>query len=223
MNAQPTAVLEALAGLAGECALVALLWHLIALTVLVCLYIGWRPSRRNAALGASLPIASVALLSALGGLPLIAALAALLALALAASALRLPSQQPVQAGPAWARVAAALLIALGWLYPHFAAPDGSPLALVAVAPLGVVPGATLAAVVGFALAAGGLGTRAFRLLLALGGAAWGLYGAFVLGLFSELALIAGSTALAIVTVSAPAGAPAIAPTAARSMRAQPPV
>lgn len=194
-------ILEGLAWLANRATLVSLLWHLIALSVLVCLYIGWRPSRRNAALGMCVPLVSVSALAWLAGLPFNAAVVAGLALALGGLALRLSAELPALGGPAWARVAGGLLIALGWLYPHFLETEMM-LAYAVAAPLGVVPCATLAMLVGFALAGDGLGSRAWSLTLAAAGAFYGVFGAFFLGIFTDLALLVGSVALGVHALTA---------------------
>jgi hypothetical protein len=80
------------------------------------------------------------------------------------------------------------------MYPHFAV-DSSPLAPLYASPLGVLPCPTLAAVIGLAILAQGLHSRAWATALALLGLFYGLFGTFVLRVFSDTFLTVGSLML----------------------------
>jgi hypothetical protein len=85
------------------------------------------------------------------------------------------------------------MIAFGWAYPHFL--RGDAFALLVAAPLGVIPCPTLAAVIGVALIADGLGARAWSWTLAATGVFYAVFGVARLGVWIDVALLVGSVAL----------------------------
>jgi hypothetical protein len=108
---------------------------------------------------------------------------------------------PVQRASNPAALIGLAAVAFGWVYPHFLE-GGSSVRYLYAAPTGLVPCPTLSAVVGFALLAGGLGSRAWSLMLAAIGLFYGLFGTLRLGVFLDIGLIIGATALAVVGLQA---------------------
>lgn len=190
----PDEILAGLSQIANDASALAVAWHALALVALLALAPGWRPSRRQLGLLLTLPLLSVSALAWTHGNPFNGAVFAAGAVALAVLSARWRDRQPPGGAPLWARLAGAALLAFGWVYPHFVAVD-SPLSYLYAAPLGLVPCPTLSAVVGATLLAGGLGSRAWSLLLGALGLLYGLFGGLRLGVAIDLVLIAGAAAL----------------------------
>jgi len=79
-------------------------------------------------------------------------------------------------GPAATTALGVAMIAFGWLYPHFLT-FGPVTRYLVAAPMGLIPCPTLSLVIGFALLAGGLSSRAWSIVLAVVGLFYGLFGA----------------------------------------------
>lgn len=194
---------EILAGLrtiANEWQAVATAWHVAVAALLGSLFLGWRPSKRQAAILLATPLASVSILAWLGGNPFNGSIFALVTVALLAVGMTLPGAA-VSVGPPWAVVVGGVLTAFGWVYPHFLA-SGSWLAYAYRAPLGLIPCPSLSAVVGIALVLRGLGSRTWTITVALAGMAYGLIGVFRLGVAIDVVLLGGAAALAVSVASA---------------------
>lgn len=188
----PTAeeILAGLTRIANRAFPLAVGWHLAIGVAVVALLIGWRPSRRAAALLVALPVASVSALAFASGNPFNGGIFALVFAILIAAALRF-DVEPVEAGPRWAIVAGGMLVAFGAFYPHFL--EGRrPLAYLYGAPVGLLPCPTLSLVVGFTLVAGGFSSRAWILVLVSSGVFYGALGSGQLGVTLDLVLFAGS-------------------------------
>ena len=78
--------------------------------------------------------------------------------------------------------------------------DGSVVRYLCAAPTGLIPCPTLSVVVGFALFADGLGSRAWPAVLAALGLLYGLFGALWLGVYLDAGLIIGAIALAMLAL-----------------------
>jgi hypothetical protein len=104
----------------------------------------------------------------------------------------------VARGPAWAAAPGIALIAFAWVYPHFL--EAHPAAYLIAAPVGLIPCPTLSLVIGFALLAGGLGPRAWQLVLAALGLFYGIFGVLRLGVWLDAGLVAGAVALVATAV-----------------------
>jgi hypothetical protein len=102
----------------------------------------------------------------------------------------------VTLGERWAVALGALLVAFGWIYPHFLEREGWFVYLYA-APLGVIPCPTLSALVGGTLIAGGFGLGAWRLILALAASFYAVFGVLRLGVFIDAVLFAGALGLLV--------------------------
>jgi hypothetical protein len=194
----PPEILDGLRRAANQAIWVAALWHALALVALVALVVGWRPSRRTAGALLAAPVASAAVVAFAYGNPFNGTLLALLALVFVALGSRLGGERAGSASMA-ATAAGVVMIALGWLYPHFL--EGpSPLVYLVAAPTGVVPCTTLSLVIGFALLAGGLRSRAWALALAAAGLFYGVVGVARLGVGLDVGLAAGAAALVVVAL-----------------------
>src|SRR5947207_257610 len=90
----------------------------------------------------------------------------------------------------------AVMIAFGWLYPHFLEQRSPALYLVA-APMGLIPCPTLSLIIGLTFLAGGFGSRAWMFVLAAAGLFYGVFGAARLGVRIDLVLAAGALSLII--------------------------
>jgi hypothetical protein len=187
------AILAQLAAAAADAKLVAIAWHALLAVGAIALWRGYRPSQRLAAQLLCAPLASVALVAAAYRSPFNAAVLGLTTLALFVLARR-GEQASVQLAAPPVVALGLVMTALGWTYPHFL--EGSPtVTYLYAAPLGVVPCATLYAVVGLALLGGGLASRAWTGLLAVVALFYGVFGVLRLGVRLDLGLIVGAAVL----------------------------
>jgi hypothetical protein len=190
-----TEILTSLSLAANEAFGVAIVWHVIVAWCAVAYRLGFRPTERVAAMLLSFPLASVALLSWVLDNPFNGAVFALAAISLGFLAWRGGSARTAASGDPWSVRLGGVLVALGWVYPHFL--EGhSPFAYLIAAPLGVIPCPTLSLVVGVALLGGGLVGGGWRILLIALATLYGLFGVLRLGVFIDLLLLAGALALA---------------------------
>jgi phage shock protein E len=172
---------------------VAIAWHAIFLLLGLALALGFRPSRRLAGGLLAVPLASVSIVAADHENTFNALVFAVLTVALALLAHR-ERTRPVALVRSPMVIAASFALVLGWFYPHFR--SGSPFAYAFASPLGVIPCATLYAVIGLALFGFAPLGVAYRLVLAGVGFVYGVYGAFRLGVWIDLGLVGVAAVLA---------------------------
>jgi hypothetical protein len=194
----PERILSNLTLMANEAVALAIAWHGLTLIAILALLLGWRPSRRVAGAALAAPIASAGTVAFLYGNPFNGVLLGALAVALVGLASRLGPERTTRDSAALTAIGVAM-ITFGWLYPHFLG-AGLGVRYLISAPTGVVPCPTLSLVIGLALLAGGFGSRAWSLPLALIGLFYGLYGFARLGVDLDAALVGGSAALLAVAV-----------------------
>ena len=202
----PQTIVDQLTLASNGAAVVAIAWHVVVAGAILGLLLGWRPSNRTAGVMLAGPIASAAGVALVFGNPFNGTILAALAVALVVLALRL-SPRPVALGSPTARVVGALLVAFGAFYPHFLH-HGTPLAYVYAAPTGVVPCPSLSLVIGFALLADGLGSRAWSLTAAALGLFYGIFGVARLAVYLDIPLVLGALALLIAGMARRHPAPA---------------
>lgn len=183
----------------------AVAWHVAILAASIALAAGWRPGRRLAGALLSAPFISVSAMAWSVGNPFNAAVFGLLAATLLVLALSL-SAGPAAGAPGWAIAAGAVMVAFGWVYPHFVSPDIT-LGFLYRSPFGLVPCPTLSGVTGFALLGNGLQSRAWSGVLAAAGILYALIGALRLGVLIDLFLLAGAAALAVLAFAGRRRAP----------------
>jgi hypothetical protein len=205
---EPGKILEGIAAIVNGRTNLAILWHVVLAAVVIAILAGWRPLRRTGAVAAALPLLSVALMAKAAGNPFNAIVFLLFAILLVVLGLRLPLERVVPA-PVGVRVAGALMIAFGWVYPHFLE-GGSWLIYLYAAPTGLIPCPTLSVMVGLTFLAAGFSSKPFALTLGFLGLFYGAFGAFRLGVTIDLVLLAGSVALMAfaLTLGRPARRPA---------------
>ena len=194
----PTEILDGLTTATAQGWIIAVAWHIAMLIAIIAIALGWRPGRRLAGVLLATPLVTVSIMAWLVANPFNGTVFALLAVALILLALRLP-RDAVAPAPRWAVIAGALMVIFGWIYPHFVSPE-IPLGFLYRSPFGLVPCPTLSGVIGFALLANGLSSRAWSGVLAVAGLFYAIVGAFRLGVQIDLVLLAGAVALAVLAV-----------------------
>lgn len=187
-------ILEVTARTANEAAAVAVFWHYAVAVALLALAFGWRPAVRVAGAGLILPIISVAFLSWVHASPFNGAVFSALGIVLGGVVLRLPHAQRLNVATSLQTIAGLVLIAFGWVYPHFLVTESFGEYLYA-APMGVVPCPTLAMLIGFTLLGDGLGSRAWSTIVSVAGLFYGVFGWLVLGVRLDVVLAAGAALL----------------------------
>jgi magnesium-transporting ATPase (P-type) len=98
-------------------------------------------------------------------------------------------------------VIGSVMIVLGCVYPHFLNPP-NPWVYLVGAPMGIIPCPTLFVLIGFYLIVSGFQSRLWSISLAAAGLFYGLFGAFRLGIYLDLALAVGAIALIFLLRSA---------------------
>jgi hypothetical protein len=189
----PAEILNGLAKIANEWRMLAVVWHVYYGALAIGLLAGVRPSKPIAGILLAIPLFSVSVLAWTTANPFNGTLFAVLGLALVGISFALP-RDPIEIGATWLVVAGAVMFVFGWVYPHFLE-GASPLTYLYAAPTGLVPCPTLSITVGLALILGGLDSRLYSLVLAVGGLFYGAFGAFRLGVTIDLVLLLGSLAL----------------------------
>ncbi|MGE5180636.1 MAG: hypothetical protein ACM31C_01175 [Acidobacteriota bacterium] len=186
-----SAIIELTTRMAQELTWLGLAWHVGILMVVASLLTAWRPSQRAGAWLLVGPPLSVGLAAIAYASPFNALAFLLLALVLGFAARR-RDVAPVAGTPRWAIALGILLIAYGFVYPHFL-----PVAIAIFAsPIGVVPCPTLAVLAGFTLVAGGFGSRAIPAALTAWTAFYALFGIFVLDVPLDVGLLVATAGLA---------------------------
>ena len=201
----PEQILAGLSAISNKATTVAIIWHLLVLGGLVAVLGRWRPSRRTLAVLLVLPLLSVAGAAWAFGNPFNGTCFIVLAVALGVLGLRLP-RVAASRGPTWTLVTGALIAGFGFFYPHFLE-SGSWLSYLYAAPTGLVPCPTISLVIGLALVADGLGSRAWCLTLAAAGLFYGLFGILRLGVYLDVGLLFGAAALFVRGIGYRAAAP----------------
>jgi hypothetical protein len=185
-------ILDGLTTVALEWRPVAIGWHGALAMFGAAIVLGWRPSKRLAGFLLLSPFMSVSALAWVSGNPFNGVTLVALATALAAIARRLPVGS-VQIGSGRHVGVGAVLVAFGWVYPHFV--DVSWTSYAVAAPLGLIPCPSLSAVVGLTLIFDLLRSRPWSLTLATFGIVYGVIGALALGVRIDFVLLAGSVVL----------------------------
>jgi len=162
-------------------------WHVVLGTLLSMFAAGWRPSQRHLGTAMALLPASVALVAIDAGNPFNAAVFALLTALLVMIGYHLPSQ-PVTIQLGMRSATAGVLMAFGWIYPHFV--SGPWTWFLYASPLGIIPCPTLASLAGLMLLVGMASSRAGRLVGAAA-VAYGALGLFYLRVAIDVVLLAG--------------------------------
>lgn len=191
----PADILAGLTMIANEWRFIAVAWHVFFGVLLFALAAGWRPPKRDLSLLLVAPVVSVSAVAWTSTYPFNGITFAPLALLLAVVAARHHTHH-VHISPPSRLVPGLLLIAFGWVYPHFVAVD-SWLSYLYAAPLGVLPCPTLSMVLGVTLVAS-LGSRWWGVLLSTAGAVYGAFGVLVLQVEIDVVLFFGAVAAGIV-------------------------
>lgn len=198
--------IEALTSIANGAVSYAVAFHVLLALGFIVWGAGLQLKRRVAVSLASLPLASVSVFASKYEVVFNAAVFALLAFALLALGLRSRSTWRAQASLPRAFVGGVLL-ACGWVYPHFLDASHSPLEYLYASPLGLLPCPTLAFLIGLSLTAGVPGGRSSARVLAGAGLFYGAWGVLKLGVWLDGLLLLGALVLLIATRSSQHQAP----------------
>ena len=189
----PEQILGGLREIANAWRWLAVVWHAYLAVSVVGLALGVRPSKRVSGILVVLPLLSVSALSWKSGNPFNGTVFGVLGVVLLVMSARLGEGRVVVAAP-WASVPGAVMVAFGWVYPHFLETT-SFVPYLYSAPLGLIPCPTLSVVVGLGLLLGGLGSRAWTLIVGLTGLSYGVFGAMRLGASLDWVLAVGALRL----------------------------
>ncbi len=198
-------ILAGRAKLAIDWQWLATVFHVYFAALIVLIAVGAPVSRRLAGILLSIPLVSVSAMAWVSANPFTGTLIGAAAIVLIVLSIRLPGSA-VQFTSVPVVIAGFVLLAFGWVYPHFLN-TGSFVPYLYSAPMGVIPCPTLSAVIGMALALGALESRPWGIVLAAVGLFYGFFGTLRLGVQIDWVLAAGAAGL-LVFCLVPAGAPA---------------
>ncbi|HEY1304276.1 MAG TPA: hypothetical protein VGF24_12035 [Vicinamibacterales bacterium] len=188
------AILERLTATANDWRTLAIVWHVLVAGLILTIVTGQRVPNRITASLLVLPVLSVCALAWIAGNPVNSVIFGALSLVLLMTVRRLPSG-PVRLASVTSVWAGALLIAFGWVYPHFLEATHWTIYLLA-APTGLLPCPTLATVIGFTVMLESLHAVAWRTTLVGAAIVYGVAGLLWLGVAIDVGLLAGAGALA---------------------------
>jgi hypothetical protein len=192
------AILNGLTAIANDWQELALVWHVWLATLIVALLAGWRPSNRIGGTLFIAPVLSVGVLAWASANPFNAAAFAILAVALIIIANRLTNERVRIAS--WVPfLSGTLLVAFGWICPHFLSAD-SWAAYIYASPFGLVPCPTLSVLIGVTLILDRLGSTPWCTTLVAAGSIYGAMEVSRLGVVLDYGLLAGVGVVAAVTV-----------------------
>lgn len=191
----PERILQGLTNAAGRFEFLAIFWHIAFLFILVMLMAGKRPADRSTALLLVLPMTSVAVVAFLVGNPFNALVFCLASILLAIIAFRIPAGK---SDFKWDAISifGILLMAFGWVYPHFLE-NPTIIRYLYASPLGLVPCPTLSFIIGFTLLFHGFHSKKWMLTLGFFGLFYGVVGVFRLKVLIDVGLLAGALFLLI--------------------------
>jgi hypothetical protein len=210
------AITSAVAAIAQRWWALAVVWH-VFFGAVVLAAVKWNLSPRSLGWLLVAPLASVSAMAWAAGNPFNGTVFGVLSIGLAILAARFPAEgsrfasRPVLS-------AGLVLLAFGWVYPHFLGTSHW-LTYGVAAPLGLLPCPTLAAVTGVGLMLGLYRRRSWSAATAGAGALYGAMGVFWLGVSLDVGLLAGAAVLWVVHVNATT--PSVRATAAECSRALP--
>ncbi len=193
----PTQILQTLAAISTEQVMLAVTWHVLIALTAVGIFLGWRPTKKTAAVALAIPLLSVSILAWTYKNPFNGLVFLVFAIAFIAVGLRRPSEK-VDPAPVWAAVTGAVMIIFGWIYPHFL--EGGPwFKYFYAAPTGLIPCPTLSVAIGFALLANGFSSRFYSVTLGILGLFYAVFGALRLGV--RIDIVVGLGALVLLTLA----------------------
>jgi hypothetical protein len=181
-------IVKSLRFITNNYTLVSIAWHLLIYFLIILLFVSNRkPSIRSTALFLSMPVFSVALISALAGNPFNAIIFFIIGLLFIIFSLRMPSQA-LRFNSSWfLKLIGIIFILAGTFYPHFS-DDTSPLSL--SAPTGLIPCPTLLLIIGFTLLVQRF-SRPWVGTLVISALLYGLVGVVRLKVFIDVLLLLG--------------------------------
>jgi hypothetical protein len=188
-------ILDGLRRIANEAFPLAVAWHAVVALVLVWSARGYRPPHRLERVLLATPLLSASSLALRFGNPFNAIVLGATAVVLLAASLR-ASGRRVEAGPRGFVMVGFATVAFAWIYPHFLV-DQPAWAYLYGAPIGLVPSATLALVIGFALLSDGSEGNVSDAALAIVGIFYALFGALRLGVAVDLLLLVAAVVLLV--------------------------
>ncbi|HXK59464.1 MAG TPA: hypothetical protein PLP42_06160 [Acidobacteriota bacterium] len=189
----PEQIVEDLRQIANNWRSLALFWHVYLGALALWLTLGFRPCRRVMGILLALPFASVSLLAWMTGNPVNGAVFALATVSLALISVKMTPRPVRPRGAPWV-IAGVVILAFGWIYPHFLETT-SLLPYLYAAPAGLIPCPTVSIIIGLTLVLRGLESRSWSMIVGSIGVVYGLFGALRLAVSIDWMLVAGSFAV----------------------------
>ena len=189
-----TEILSGLIHISNQYLYLAMAWHLVFYILLIALLSRKTIPRLLPVLVLSPAMLSVSVLAWTNGNPFNGAVFAVLFLLFLTVGL-FGRSTPGRNFHSAFRLGGFILLAYGFLYPHFLVTEG-PLMYFIASPAGLIPCPTLSVIIGFALISDGFRSKALSIILTVAGLFYSLFGMFRLGVMLDLGLLFGSLLLA---------------------------
>jgi hypothetical protein len=155
---------------------------------------GITPSKKIAGFLLAVPPLSVNILAWAAMNPFNGIFFAIITILLIISVMRLPTDK-ISFSPIIFMIIGIIMLAFGWVYPHFLNTTNFVPYLYA-APMGIVPCPTLCVIIGATLIVDGLGSRPWSIVLGIAaGIFYGLFGTLRLGVSLDWTLLGGAVIL----------------------------
>jgi hypothetical protein len=188
-------ILNGLQAIVDNQSIIALLWHIVFYFFIICLFVKWHPSNRLLSILLCLPVISVAALAWSYSNPFNGTMFAILAILIIAFSFKTEVMRVSIA--TWPYIViGSMLIAFGFVYPHFIKVN-SLFEYLYASPAGLIPCPTLSILIGIILLFNPLGSPVITWSFIVFGLFYGLFGVFKLGVTIDLFLLFGSISLLV--------------------------
>lgn len=189
----PEEILNGLSLASNKFMFLSIAWHVVVFLFLVFLVLGKRPANKAVALGLISLLLSVAFVAMLVSNPFNGVMFVLAAVLFIYITWKFPEENIIVKWD-FISLAGAVMIAFGFVYPHFLEGAGF-LKYLYASPLGLIPCPTLSVLIGFTLLFHGFYSKKWMLSLALIGLFYGIFGVLRLKVYLDIGLIAGACLL----------------------------
>ena len=191
-------ILDALSSITNNYVSIAIFWHIVFYALVIALLAGWRPYNQHFILFLALPVLSVGAIAWITGNPFNGGLFSIAFIMIILTGLK-ASREKLSISALPFMIPGTLLVAFGLWYPHFLI-AASWTEYLYSSPAGVIPCPTLSVILGFSLIFNRFNSSSLTILFICFGLFYGIFGVFKLGVYPDIALLAGTICLLILLI-----------------------
>lgn len=185
-------IISTLTNLVNDYKYFSIIWHLFFFALIIFIYNKNKPSNKITSIILIIPLLSVSMFAIIQKNPFNSIIFGLLFIVLLIIGLKL-SDEKIKISINFWTISGLILIAFGWIYPHFL--NSNFILYLIMAPIGIIPCPTLSIIIGFALLLNGFDSKLWTITLSLIGIFYGLTGTLALKVYIDIILLAGSVIL----------------------------